>query len=109
MKTPLNQPDDLRHDPREDDLDEAIRALFAECPNLCGFTVRDAASLGAAANILTLDTDVVVSDVAVYPVQSFNESSEVHSAIASALVDLIERSPDTRGLLGGRTFARTLQ
>jgi hypothetical protein len=109
MKTPLNQLDDCRRRTVEKELDEAIRELFVDCPTLCGFTVRDAATLGKAAADVLRDADVIVSDIALYPVRPFDDSGEIHNAIAGVLVDLIERSPHTLGLLNGRTFARTRQ
>ena len=109
MKTRLDEVEDLRSRKSEADVGETMAVLFAECPSLCGFTVRDAAAFKNATGELQLDTDVIVADVAVYPVRSFGESSDVHSSIALALVELIERSPDARELLCGRTFARTIQ
>ena len=69
-----------------------VNQIFAACPELCGFSVEDAATLSLA-------------DVETFP---YPRNEELLGEIAVALLDLIDEQPEAAELLRGRTFARTL-
>jgi hypothetical protein len=75
-------------------IDAAVNDIFAEWPELYGFSV------GGLDGVLSLE------DVAVDPWGAHAE--EVPARIAAALVELIDEQPEAADLLRGRTFARVL-
>ncbi len=76
-------------------IEDSIGSLFADCPELCGFTVR-------------LDGELVLSDVGLWPQQRAENVKLICEEIRGTLLSLIEEQPETRRLLAGRTFARAL-
>ena len=95
MKTLEHRREDLKRSQIEADLEAGIGALFRRRPALCGFHVRDAAH-----------ERLCVTEVCVYPVRFAGAPGELCDEIEATLLGLIEESPDSRGLLRGRTFAR---
>ena len=75
-------------------LETTVSEIFAAWPELYAFSV------GRIDGVLSLD------DVSADPWRAGIE--ELPGQIAAALVELIDRHPETAELLRGRTFARTL-
>jgi hypothetical protein len=76
---------------------EQLESLFARCPDLCGFAVREEAQ------------ELYVSDIGISPRLSAEQYGEIYQDIAETLGELIEDEPSAEEWLRGRTFARTLQ
>ena len=79
----------------ETDVAAALAALFRRWPALVGFCVQE-----------TPAAELVVSDLETDPGRE--QSRELWSEIAAALLELVDEHPAARDLLRGRTFARTL-
>jgi hypothetical protein len=80
-------------------------ALFARCPDLCGFSIEAKASdLGN----VTDQADLVVTAVGISPRLSAEQYGEIFEQISASLAELIDEDPDSAGWLAGRTFARTI-
>lgn len=77
-------------------LREHLESLFARCPDLCGFAVREEAQ------------DLYVSDIGISPRLSPAQYGEIYQDIARTLGELLEEEPRAGEWLRGRTFARTL-
>ena len=77
-------------------LQQQLESLFARCPDLCGFAVREEAQ------------ELFVSDIGISPRLSAEQYGEIYEDIAETLGELLEREPQAGELLRGRTFARTL-
>ena len=75
---------------------EELQSLFARCPDLCGFAVREEAQ------------ELYVSDIGISPRLSAEQYGEIYQDIAQTLGELIEEEPSAEAWLRGRTFARTL-
>jgi hypothetical protein len=75
---------------------EQLESLFARCPDLCGFSVREEAQ------------ELYVSDIGIAPRISAEQYGEIYQDIAQTLGELLEEEPQAGELLRGRTFARTL-
>ncbi len=80
----------------ERDLQEQLESLFARCPDLCGFSVREEAQ------------ELYVSDIGISPRLSAEQYGEIYEDIAETLGELLEQEPQAEEWLKGRTFARTL-
>lgn len=79
------------------DLEAQLASLFARCPDLCGFSVRNE------------NDDLYVSDVGIAPRLGTEQYGEIFQDIAKTLAELLEERPEACELLSGKTFARTLQ
>jgi hypothetical protein len=79
------------------DLEAQLASLFARCPDLCGFSVRNE------------NDDLYVSDVGIAPRLSADHYGEIFQDIAKTLAELLEERPEACELVSGRTFARSLQ
>jgi hypothetical protein len=77
-------------------LHEQLDSLFARCPDLCGFSVREEAQ------------ELYVSDIGIAPRLSAEQYGEIYQDIAQTLGELLEEEPQAGEWLRGRTFARTL-
>jgi hypothetical protein len=88
------------------ELAAAVDSLFRRLPSLVGFTVQEARTLSQDRAAGTLARELVLADVETDPWPA--DSKELFGEIAVALLDLMDDQPAARGLLAGRTFARTL-
>jgi hypothetical protein len=105
----LLQPSDSEHAWRAADADVAaqIAALFARCPELCGFSVQvkvmaEGRAAGAA------EDELFVTAISIAPRLSKEQYTEIFEQISSTLTDLMGERPEAAILLRGRTFARVL-
>ena len=77
-------------------LQQHLESLFARCPDLCGFAVREEKQ------------ELYVSDIGISPRLSAEQYGEIYEDIAETLGELLELEPQAGEWLRGRTFARTL-
>jgi hypothetical protein len=82
-----------------------VKEIFAACPELCAFSVQEAASVGASSASEQLEGDLRLADVETAP---YAPSEHLLGEIAVALLELIDEQPEAVDELRGRTFARTL-
>jgi hypothetical protein len=80
----------------ERQVQEQLESLFARCPDLCGFSVREEAQ------------ELFVSDIGIAPRLSAEQYGEIYQDIAQTLSQLLDEEPQAEEWLRGRTFARTL-
>jgi hypothetical protein len=90
------------------DVEARMRALFARCPTLCGFSVQDRASLPKDVTGPIPDADLYVTEIGIYPKLDAEQYGEVYDEITLAISGLVRAQPDACDLLRGRTFARVL-
>ncbi len=89
------------------DLEARIGALFRRWPTLCGFSVRDAASLLREGVDVRHAGDVFVTEVSVYPAIDLEAPGEISNEIAVVIDGLLAECPGDCSLIRERTFART--
>ena len=85
-----------------------IKALFADCPYLCGFAVEDVGALHGDAGSHEMEGSFVVTHVSFGIPFSLEEARQKRALIASVIAELVAAQPDAYELLRDRTFARTL-
>jgi len=90
------------------DLPATVTALFDRFPALCGFSVQDERTLTRDRQVCRLEGELSLADVGVYPPAGAAQCAWLLREIAVALLGLMDEHPETRELLRGRTFARTL-
>ncbi|HEX7053415.1 MAG TPA: hypothetical protein VF211_05700 [Burkholderiales bacterium] len=78
------------------ELEQQVRSIFAQCPELWGFSVR------------AEDGELYVSDVGIAPRLSAEQYGAIFQHIATTLAQLLDERPEVSQWLRGRTFARTL-
>jgi hypothetical protein len=106
MTTQAHRTDDQPYNHLQADLEAGVGALFRRCPTLCGFSVRDAASLGRDGFGFAHVSELFVTEVSVFPLSGLEAPLEISREIARMLVKLIDECPEARELLRERTFAR---
>jgi len=85
-----------------------IRALFARCPTLHGFSVQDRAMLPRDVDQSRIpDADLFVTEIGVFP-KLDSQFDDIYDEITLAISDLVHEQPQAYDFLRGRTFARTL-
>ena len=80
-------------------VEESIVSLFADRPELCGFTVLLDGSL---------PLQMRLSEVGVWPAANPEELRVLCEEIRATLAEVVDERPDARELIAGRTFARSL-
>lgn len=78
------------------ELERQVQSIFAQCPELWGFSVRGE------------DGDLFVSDIGIAPRLSAEQYGAIFQRIATTLAELVDERPEATDWLRGRTFARTL-
>ena len=78
------------------ELERQVQSIFAQCPELWGFSVRGE------------NGDLFVSDIGIAPRLSREQYGAIFQHIAATLADFLDERPEACEWLRGRTFARTL-
>jgi hypothetical protein len=92
----------------EANVEAKIRALFARCPTLHGFSVQDRAMLPRDVDQTRIpDADLFVTEIGVFP-KLDSQFDEIYDEITLAISDLVHEQPQAYDFLRGRTFARRL-
>jgi hypothetical protein len=84
-----------------------IAGLFNRLPMLSGFSVQDRAPLTRDRNMVPLDADLCIADVAVHAWPGLHATPAMCDEIVQAMLELLDDHPEARELLRGYTFART--
>jgi hypothetical protein len=86
-------------------LEASVGALFGRFSVLHGFSVQDRpGTLGIG--VPTEDGDLYLADLGLYPQLCAEDAQLICEEIRDTLVELIDKQPQARELLSGRTFAR---
>ena len=92
----------------ESELQEAVRRLFARCPALYRFTVRDRSGLPDHIDPTALEGDLFIFEIALSPRWGARQYDEVYGEIAAAIGAAVSARPEAKPLLAGRSFVRAL-
>ena len=87
---------------------ERIEAVFARCPELFRFSVRDRTGLPDHIDPTTLDGELFIFEIALAPRLGKEQYDAVYDEIANAIAAAVAARPEARKLLPGRTFVRAL-
>jgi hypothetical protein len=87
---------------------ERVEAVFARCPELFRFSVRDRAGLPDHIDPTTLEGELFIFEIALAPRLGEAQYDEVYRAIAAAITAAVSSWPEAKELLSGRTFVRFL-
>jgi hypothetical protein len=89
-------------------LDAAVRRVFARCPALHRFSVRDRTGLPDHIDPTTLTGELFIFEIALAPRWGKRQYDEVYQEISAAIAAAVAALPEARPLLAGRSFVRAL-
>ena len=85
-----------------------IEAVFARCPELFRFSVRDRSGLPDHVDPTKLEGELFIFEIALAPRLGKVQYDEVYDAIAAAITGAVSSWPQAKQLLPGKTFVRYL-
>jgi hypothetical protein len=85
-----------------------IEAVFARCPELFRFSVRDRSGLPDHIDPTTLEGELFIFEIALAPRLGKAQYDEVYGTIAAAISAAVASWPEAKDLLRGKTFVRSL-
>jgi len=92
----------------ETELQDAVRRLFARCPALHRFAVRDRSGLPDHIDPTGLQGELFIFEIALIPRWGKRQYDEVYREIAAAIAAAVSARPEAKPLLAGRSFVRAL-
>jgi len=87
---------------------QRIETVFARCPELFRFSVRDRSGLPDHIDPTTLPGELFIFEIALAPRLGKVQYDEVYDAITSAITAAVSSWPEAKDLLRGKTFVRYL-
>jgi len=87
---------------------ERIETVFAHCPELFRFSVRDRSGLPDHIDPTSLSGELFIFEIALAPRFGRAQYDAVYDAIAAAISAAVSSWPEAKDLLRGRTFVRWL-
>ena len=87
---------------------ERIESVFAHCPELHRFSVRDRSGLPDHIDPTSLDGELFIFEIALAPRLGKAQYEEVYDTIARAIAAAVSSWPQAKELLTGKTFVRYL-
>lgn len=85
-----------------------MEAVFARCPELFRFSVRDRSGLPDHVDPTRLEGELFIFEIALAPRLGKLQYDEVYAAIAAAIAGAVSSWPEAKDLLPGKTFVRAL-
>lgn len=93
---------------REGELELRLRAVFRHRPELHRFVIQDKSGLADHIDRASLDGELFVTQITLYPRHGTKQYDEVYAEIARAITQLVAERPEALALLRGKTFVRAL-
>ena len=87
---------------------QRVETVFARCPELFRFSVRDRSGLPDHIDPTTLAGELFIFEIALAPRLGKVQYDEVYDAISSAITAAVSAWPEAKELLRGKTFVRYL-
>src|SRR2546421_2480455 len=87
---------------------ERIEVVFARCPELFRFSVRDRSGLPDHIDPTTLEGELFIFEIALAPRFGKGQYDAVYAAITAAISAVVASRPEAKDLLRGRTLVRFL-
>jgi hypothetical protein len=92
----------------QDELEGRLQAVFGHRPELHRFVIQDKASLADHVDRQSLEGELFVTQITLYPRRGTRHYDEVYADIARAITQVLAERPEALELLRGRTFVRAL-
>ena len=85
-----------------------LRAVFSRQPELHRFVIQDKAGLADHVDRESLNGELFITQITLYPRRGTKQYDEVYADIARAITQLVAELPEALRLLPGKTFVRAL-
>lgn len=90
------------------ELETRMQALFARCPALCRFSVRDRSGLPDHIDPTGLKGELFIFEIVLSPRLGTRQYDEVYDQISAAVAAAVRARPEAKRLLLDRAFVRAL-
>ena len=92
----------------DNEVEAKLRAVFGRRPDLQRFVIQDRAGLPDHIDRQSLNGELFITQITLYPRRGSRQYDEVYADIARAITQVVDERPDALGLLRGKTFVRAL-
>jgi hypothetical protein len=93
---------------KEGQVEARLRAVFGRRPELHRFVIQDKAGLPDHIDRASLDGELFITQITLYPRRGTKQYDEVYAEIARAITQVVAELPEARHLLPGKTFVRAI-
>lgn len=93
---------------RSGELEARLRAVFRRNPELHRFVIQDKSGLADHIDRASLEGELFITQITLYPRHGAKQYDEVYAEIASAVTQLVAERPEALAELRGKTFVRAL-
>jgi hypothetical protein len=90
------------------DVEARLRAVFSRRPELHRFVVQDRTGIPDHVDKSSLEGELFVTQITLYPRFGVKQYDEVYAEIARAITQVVAELPEARSLLPGRVFVRSI-
>ena len=92
----------------DSDLEAQLRAVFRRRPDLQRFVIQDRAGLPDHIDRESLQGELFITQITLYPRRGSQQYDEVYADIARAITRAVDERPDALSQLRGKAFVRAL-
>jgi hypothetical protein len=92
----------------ESDVEAQLRAVFRRRPDLQRFVIQDRAGLADHIDRESLQGELFITQITLYPRGGSAQYDEVYADIARAITQVIAERPEALSQLPGKAFVRAL-
>ncbi len=93
---------------KQGEVEARLRSVFKRRPELHRFVVQDRAGIPDHVDKSSLEGELFVTQITLYPRLGVKQYDEVYAEIARAITQVVADLPEARILLPGRIFVRSL-
>ena len=92
----------------DSEVESQLRAVFLRRPDLQRFVIQDRAGLPDNIDRESLQGELFITQITLYPRRGSRQYDEVYADIARAITRVVDERPDALSQLRGQTFVRAL-
>jgi hypothetical protein len=93
---------------QEGEVEARLRAVFGRRPDLQRFVIEDRAGLADHIDQTSLQGELFITQITLYPRRGGKQYDEVYADIARAVTQVVNERPEALSLLRGKAFVRAL-
>jgi hypothetical protein len=93
---------------QEGEVEARLRAVFRRRPELHRFVIQDKAGLADHVDRASLEGELFITQITLYPKRGTKQYDEIYAEIARAITQLVAERPEALSFLRGKTFVRAL-
>ena len=92
----------------DSEVEAQVRTVFQRRPELQRFVIQDRAGLPDHIDPASLQGELFVTQISLYPRRGTRQYDEVYADIARAIAKVLDERPEALRQLPGKIFVRTL-